>query len=74
MHTNSISVSPSGDGRWRVAETGADELETFRLKAHALAFARAVALSRGVDLFVAGRNGGGVRQGRHTLTYPTTLD
>jgi len=60
---------------WQVAPVNHDNLaRNFRLKAHALAFARAVASSRHVELIERDRHGHVTRHERETLSYPTTLD
>ncbi len=50
------------------------ELVSYRLKAHAMAFARALAFSTGVDMIVHDLDGVVTRYSRASLTYPTWLD
>jgi hypothetical protein len=49
-------------------------LLSFKLKPHAIAYARAIALSRRLTLFIDDRNGLAVRQSSSSLTYPVVLD
>jgi hypothetical protein len=60
---------------WQVEPTGRDNTaRNFRLRAHAIAFARAVASSRAAELIVSDRNGKVTRHDKDSLSYPTTLD
>jgi hypothetical protein len=49
------------------------ELASYRLKNHAMAFARAVAFSRHAEMIVHDRDGRSTRHQRAALTYPTSL-
>lgn len=63
-----------GDG-WRVRQ--GDEFVSsanYRLRAHAMAFARAFAFSSHADMIVHGRGGLRTRHAHASLSYPTTLD
>ena len=47
---------------------------TYRVRAHAMAFARAVAYSCHVEVVVHERNGQVAHHARASLSYPTSLD
>lgn len=47
---------------------------SYRLRAHAMAFARAVAFGAHADMIVHDRSGIRTRYGRASLSYPTSLD
>jgi hypothetical protein len=49
-------------------------LLTFKLKSHAVAYARAIACSGKLVLFVDDSFGTAVRQSSSSLTYPVVLD
>jgi hypothetical protein len=49
-------------------------LLTFRLKSHAVAYARAISFSGKLALFVDDGNGIAVRQSSSSLTYPIVLN
>jgi hypothetical protein len=72
---NRVAVGLRSDGRWMVSR-GAEgaPLRSFRVKEHALAYARAVALSLRSVLYVRNRCGIEARQLGKTLTYPVKLD
>jgi hypothetical protein len=71
---NAIEVSKS-DGRWAVTRgRSLPAVESFTLKSHAIAYARALAQSSGTNLIVRDADGRGEMQSRATLTYPTDLD
>ncbi|MBX9863185.1 MAG: DUF2188 domain-containing protein [Hyphomicrobium sp.] len=60
---------------WRVREGGQIlASSSYRLRAHAMAFARAVAFQVHADMIVHDRSGGRTRHGRASLSYPTSLD
>lgn len=60
---------------WQVAPVNHENLaRNFRLKAHALAFARAVASSRHAELIERDPSGRVIRHGKDSLSYPTRLD
>ncbi len=69
-----VDVLPSGAESWVVRDGQDDAIGRYRFKRHAIAFARAVAFSHHVELFVQERDGRVVRHPRHTLTYPKVLD
>jgi hypothetical protein len=49
-------------------------LLTFKLKSHAVAYARAIACSGKLALFVDDSYGTAIRQSSSSLTYPVLLD
>jgi len=71
-----VHVAWQSDRRdWQVAPVNHSDLaRNFRLKAHALAFARAVALSLDAELVERDSTGRVKRHGKESLSYPTTLD
>jgi hypothetical protein len=72
---NEISVSRANNGSWLVSQRRPNRaLQTFRLKVHALAFARAVAHSRGAPLYVHDVGGTRSQECPGSLTYPVRLD
>jgi hypothetical protein len=74
MRTDYIHVTQR-DTKWSVRGGRPGScLLTFRLKPHAVAYARAVAYSRKLALFIDDRNGVAVRQSSSSLTYPVFLD
>jgi hypothetical protein len=75
MSTDYIHVTKRHAASWSVRSGERDLcLLTFRLKPHAVAYARAMAFSRKLTLFVDNRNGVAVRQASSSLTYPVFLD
>jgi hypothetical protein len=46
----------------------------FRLKSHAIAYARAISVSGKLPLFVDDKSGTAIRQSLSTTTYPIWLD
>ncbi len=71
----SIQVVESNSGLSLVTSDGRlPAIQTFAHKGHAVAFGRALAFSRGLPLWVYGRDGVVVRQSPETLTYPTRLE
>jgi hypothetical protein len=75
MQRNDLRVSQLPSGSWLVARV-ADNLPTrvFRLKAHAIAYARALAFTGDVRLCIYGPDGVGVIQAKESLTYPRLDD
>jgi hypothetical protein len=60
---------------WMVAQGGQFLATTnYRLRAHAMAFARAVAHSVHADMIVHDRGGRSTRHTQASLSYPTSLD
>ena len=59
---------------WQITRSGQPMASRFRIKEHAVAFARAVASSRDAELVVSEVNGQVTRHRKDTLSYPTTLD
>lgn len=75
MENDFIRVTRRRDGLWAVFRgRGGTVLLAFRLKAHAVAYARAISFSRKLALFVDNKCGVGVRQPAISLTYPILLD
>jgi len=75
MRSDYIRVAKRYEASWSVLR-GQDSLclLTFRLKPHAVAYARARVYSKKLTLFVDDRNGQAVRQCAMSLTYPLLLD
>jgi hypothetical protein len=75
MDSRFIRVSKSDELRWSVL-CGARNMPllTFKLKSHAVAYARAVSYSSRLTLFVDDEHGSAVRQDAATLTYPRALN
>jgi hypothetical protein len=74
MARNDIHVIQSESGSWLVTEgCWLPPVRAFRQKSHAVAFASAVAWSRGVEMIVHGPDGSQTRTDRASLTYPTEL-
>ena len=70
-----IRVTKRRETSWSVLRGQRDLcLLTFRFKAHAVAYARAVASAGKMILFVDNSNGVPVRQSSYSLTYPVLLD
>ena len=75
MKNDFIRVTRRRDGMWAVFRGPHDlVLLAFRLKAHAVAYARAVSFSGKLALFVDDKSGIGIRQSSSSLTYPILLD
>jgi hypothetical protein len=75
MKGDYILVTKQHEASWSVLRGQRNlYLLRFRLKQHAVAFGRAMALSRKLALFVDDRNGIAVRQSTASLTYPVLLD
>lgn len=49
-------------------------LLTFKIKSHAVAYARAVSFSGNLTLFIDDGNGTAIRQSSSSLTYPIVLN
>jgi hypothetical protein len=75
MRNDFIRVTRRSDGVWAVFR-GSQKLAllAFRLKTHAVAYARAISFSLKLSLFVDDKSGIGVRQTSASLTYPMILD
>ncbi len=72
---NDINVARTRFGAWLVSEGVAREAKrSFRVKSHAVAFARALALSGNRRLLVFGAGETGVVQPVDSLTYPVRLE
>jgi hypothetical protein len=70
-----IHVKPGAGGAWRVAK--GEQLfasANYRFRAHAMAFARAVASGSHADMIVHDRFGHITRYQRASLSYPVSLD
>lgn len=75
MSSGFIRVVQRGELRWSVLSgPRAISLLTFKLKSHAIAYARAVSFSGRLTLFVDDENGMAIRQDSETLTYPRVLN
>lgn len=74
MRANDIHVSQDRCKTWLVTERGRrSEFARYRMREHAMAFARAVAYGRHVEMVVHESDGSVVCHARTTLTYPTSL-
>jgi hypothetical protein len=74
MVGNDIHVIQADNGSWLVTEgQWLPPFRVFRVKSHAMAFAAAVAWSRGVEMVVHGPDGSQTRRSRESLTYPRDL-
>ena len=75
MARNDIHVVQAESGSWLVTEgSWLPPFRVFRKKSHAMAFAAAVAWSRGVEMLVHGPDGSQTRRDRASLTYPRELN
>ena len=75
MLQDTVRVTRSQEKTWNVV--GGRTLlrqRNFRIKSHAVAFARAVSWSRSLTLFIDDDGGNPVRQSRESMTYPVRLD
>lgn len=70
-----VRVALQIDKKW-IVNRGVHQraLHSFRLKSHAIAYARAISFSNKIPLFVNDRTGQAMRQSSASLTYPTSLD
>jgi hypothetical protein len=74
MVKHDIHVIQAESGSWLVTEgCWLPPVRAFRHKSHAMAFASAVAWSRGVEMVVHGPDGSQTRNVRAALTYPREL-
>ena len=75
MFQNVMRVTRSPEKSWSV-ESGRIRAskQDFRLKDHAIAYARAMSWSKQLTLFIDDDSGTPVRQSRESLTYPIRLD
>ena len=70
-----IHVERGESEAWHVTRGGhRTPVGSYRLRDHAMAFARAVAFNRHVEMVVHDINGCITRYQRASLTYPTSLD
>lgn len=70
-----IRVSQRSDDQWAVVNgPRGSVLRAFNVKAHAIAYARAVSFAGKLRLFVDDRYGIAKRQPATSLTYPIWLD
>ena len=75
MQRNDVSVSQLASGSWLVERlTKNPPQRVFKMKDHAIAFARALAYSGSVRLCIYGPDGVGVIQAKESLTYPCLND
>lgn len=68
-----VHVEQTGSGMWKVAGGNIRGRYRFALRDHALAYSRAFASSKKVNLYVH-EAGAVVQQSNSSLTYPTALD
>jgi hypothetical protein len=68
-----VHVEQTGSGMWKVTGGNIRGRYRFALRDHALAYSRALANSKKVDLYVH-EDSAVVQQSNSSLTYPTTLD
>lgn len=75
MQGKYIRVIEGPERVWTVLrEPETRQLLSFMIKSHAIAYARAVAFSEKVTLFIDDGRGVGIRQSAASLTYPTQLN
>jgi len=75
MYHDIMRVTRSPKGHWSVqAGCSSVSLHDFRLKSHAVAYARALSSSRKTTLFIDDESGLPVRQTTQSLTYPIHLE
>lgn len=75
METECIRVTEGFGRTWAVMrEPHRQNTMNFKMKSHAIAFARAVSFSRKLALFIDDADGVSVRQSSASLTYPTVLN
>ena len=75
MAPNEIHVLQGESGSWLVTDgRRRPPIRVFRLKWHAMGFASAIALSRGLEMVVHCPDGSQTRHQRASLTYPIDLD
>ena len=75
MEESFIRVTQRRDDMWTVLSgTHSIALIAFKLKSHAVSYARAISFSRKLALFVDDKNGTAIRQICSSLTYPVWLD
>jgi hypothetical protein len=75
MVKNGIHLLQAESGSWLVTEgRRVPPIRIFRLRSHAMAFASAVAWSRGLEMVVHGPDGSQARHDRASLTYPRDLE
>lgn len=75
MKDDFIRVTQRRDDMWTVLSgTHGLVLLAFKLKSHAVSYARAISFSRKLALFVDDKNGTAIRQTSSSLTYPIWLD
>jgi hypothetical protein len=75
MQHNDVNVSQIPSGSWLVDPgTALAPNRVFKKRDHAIAWARALAFSTGVRMFIHGPDGIAVLQAKESLTYPLMLD
>lgn len=74
MPTDEIHVTKNGEGRWRVSGRRGAEVHTFHLRAHAIAWAYALARSTRAAIWVHEKGGAPVRQSSGSAIYSAYLD
>lgn len=74
MDTRSIHVKQRPCGSWNVSGDGVMVTRLFRIRAHAVAFGRALAFSTRSALFFYGADGARIQQSKASMTYPRVLE
>jgi hypothetical protein len=75
MEGEYVRVSEGPESAWMVLRgPHRKSVLSFKVKSHAVAFARAVSFSRKLTLFIDDRCGVAIRQSPTSLTYPTVLN
>jgi hypothetical protein len=69
-----IHVVRGADEAWLVKRGKMPLSSSYRVRAHAMAFARAVAYSARADMIVHDLSGAKTRHTRASLSYPVSLD
>lgn len=70
-----IRVSRTPEGAWTVTSgPPCGNVKDFRVKTHAVAYARALSWSLRSNLLIDDAHGQPVRQSRASMTYPVQLD
>jgi hypothetical protein len=73
MAAGTIHVKQRPCGSWNVSGDEGLFSRSFRIRAHAVAFGRALAFTTGSTLFFYDADGSRVRQSRASMTYPLVL-
>lgn len=77
MPAINIHVTQIASGSWGVSDGALQSPKSlkrmFKIRGHAIAFGRALALASGSGLYIHGPDGIGVLQTKASLSYPVTL-